>query len=354
MQDLPFLFCGSGPLDGPGTASPVVGQLDPAPWALPMADPVFHATLCPSATAVGAAPGTPVVVPVQPVPPIINSLLAAGAVTADGAPHVVTLTLTATNPNTPATLMSYAWSAPAGSGVTFSCGICALSASTSPVTVTATITTTKTGPIAISATVSNGVLPNATTSVTVNVAAANTKPPIVTKQGFTQTGATVTLNATAKADNGTTPITIAFRQTGGPTVGIGPVTLTGVPPNQVGTANFTVPVSATQTQFTFVAIATDPTTGLTTTSGSITVKSKAVLADFVSFTSVAYRPIVSRVGAPADLGKLTIIANVERDQPEPGPGRHDDDCHVQQQPLARHGSGQHGAAAGHGAEVHAG
>jgi hypothetical protein len=319
LQDLPFLFCGSGPLDGPGTLSPVVGQLDPAPWALPMADPAFHSTLCPSATAVGVAPGTPVVVPVQPVPAVINSLIATGAVVADGAPHPVTLTVTATNPNTPATLMSYAWSAPAGSGVTFSCGTCTASAGTSPVTVTATFATTKAGPVAITATVSNGVLPAATSTVTVNVLSTTSKPPVVTKQGFTQSGSTVTLNATAKADNGVTPITIAFKQIGGPTVGIGPVTLTGVPPNQVGTANFTVPVSATQLQLTFVAIATDTATGLTTTSGSITVKPTVVLSDFVSFASVAYRAIVSRVGAPADLGKLTIIANSNETNLNPVP-----------------------------------
>ncbi|HXE49609.1 MAG TPA: hypothetical protein VN663_14615 [Ramlibacter sp.] len=54
FQDLPFLFCGSGPLDGPGTNSPVVGQLDPAPWASPMDDPIFHYTLCSSAKQVGA------------------------------------------------------------------------------------------------------------------------------------------------------------------------------------------------------------------------------------------------------------------------------------------------------------
>jgi hypothetical protein len=55
LQDLPFLFCGSGPLDGNGSNSPVVGQLDPAPWAAPMDDPIFHATLCPGAKSVSAA-----------------------------------------------------------------------------------------------------------------------------------------------------------------------------------------------------------------------------------------------------------------------------------------------------------
>jgi hypothetical protein len=62
LQDLPFLFCGSGPIDGPGTNSPVVGQLDPAPWAPPMDDPIFHSTLCPQAKAVSAARVFPPVV----------------------------------------------------------------------------------------------------------------------------------------------------------------------------------------------------------------------------------------------------------------------------------------------------
>jgi hypothetical protein len=70
LQDLPFLFCGSGPLDGPGTTSPIVGPLVPAPWAPPMDDPIFHSTLCPNAPAVGAqvfpaVSGAPDVITIQ-------------------------------------------------------------------------------------------------------------------------------------------------------------------------------------------------------------------------------------------------------------------------------------------------
>jgi hypothetical protein len=54
LQDLPFLYCGWGPIDGPGSGSAVVGQLDPPPWDLPMSDPIFRATLCPYAKPVGA------------------------------------------------------------------------------------------------------------------------------------------------------------------------------------------------------------------------------------------------------------------------------------------------------------
>jgi hypothetical protein len=53
FQDLPFLFCGSGPLATPsvrpGSTGPVVGQLNPAPWAAPMPAPAFASTLCPNA-----------------------------------------------------------------------------------------------------------------------------------------------------------------------------------------------------------------------------------------------------------------------------------------------------------------
>lgn len=61
FQDLPFLYCGSGPLDGPGSNSPVVGQLNPAPWGVPMQDPIFRSTLCPQAEPVGAPRVFPVV-----------------------------------------------------------------------------------------------------------------------------------------------------------------------------------------------------------------------------------------------------------------------------------------------------
>ena len=50
LQDLAFLYCGSGPLTTP-TANgntPMVHQLDPAPWASPMFDPFFARFLCPA------------------------------------------------------------------------------------------------------------------------------------------------------------------------------------------------------------------------------------------------------------------------------------------------------------------
>lgn len=60
LQDLPFLYCGSGPLNGNG---PAVHQLDPAPWAAPMPTPEFAARLCSGAPAVGAVAVTTVAAP---------------------------------------------------------------------------------------------------------------------------------------------------------------------------------------------------------------------------------------------------------------------------------------------------
>ena len=56
LQDFAFLYCGSGPLGTPtaGNNGPVVGQLDPAPWAYPMFDPFFASSLCPAAKSVTA------------------------------------------------------------------------------------------------------------------------------------------------------------------------------------------------------------------------------------------------------------------------------------------------------------
>ncbi|MFM2067254.1 MAG: hypothetical protein RLZZ584_2163 [Pseudomonadota bacterium] len=68
FQDLPFLYCGSGPLStmtvAAGSTGPVVGQLDPAPWAAPMNDPAFASVLCPSAKTV-ATPVQPASGPAQ-------------------------------------------------------------------------------------------------------------------------------------------------------------------------------------------------------------------------------------------------------------------------------------------------
>ncbi|WP_299796304.1 hypothetical protein [Ramlibacter sp.] len=222
-------------------------------------------------------PGTvvPPVVPGQPVPAVIDAFTSLGAVVADGLPHTVTITVTATNPNDPATLMSYAFST-LSKGVFFSCGICTASAGFSPVSITATITTKSTAPIIIDTAVANGVLPDAVATLTIvpEAVAVAPKPPIVTKQAGVLAGATVTLSAIAKANNNTSPITISFLQTGGPAVELLLNPTTGLAPNQSATATFVVPVNTAGQTFTFVAVATDPASGLTTNSGTITVKTQ--------------------------------------------------------------------------------
>ena len=217
----------------------------------------------------------PVVVPGQPVPAVIDAFTSLGDVVADGLPHTVTITVAATNPNDPATLMSYAFST-LSKGVSFSCGICTANAGFSPVSITATITTKSTAPIIIDTAVANGVLPDAVATLTIvpEAVAVAPKPPIVTKQAGVLAGATVTLSAIAKANNNTSPITISFLQTGGPTVELLLNPTTGLAPNQLATATFVVPVNTAGQTFTFVAVATDPASGLTTNSGTITVKTQ--------------------------------------------------------------------------------
>ena len=309
FQDLPFLYCGSGPLNGPGTASTVVGQLDPPPWAVPMGEPIFASVLCPNATTVANAAGIVIVAPPAPLPAVINSVTATPPSTIVGRLTTVTLTISATNPNTPATAMSYAWGAPPG--VVMSCGACAPNANNA--TVTATFTPTASGTLLFTGTAFNGVVPAAARNVSVIVAAGTAKAPIVNTQGFTPTGTinggnVVTLSATGNTNPTGGTVTVSFRQTGGAALTLNPVTMTGTPPaNQTGKATFTVPFGPAA-QYTFVAIVTDTVSGLTATSGTMTIKTAATPADTVNITAVAYLDLGNVGGVVAQRGKLTITA----------------------------------------------
>lgn len=95
FQDLIFLFCGSGPLSTPTGAGnpPLVGQLDPPPWAAPMDNPLF-ARLCPNARRVGGPvvnATTPVIAPPVPVVPA-PVVVPPAPVVAAPAPAVVPVT----------------------------------------------------------------------------------------------------------------------------------------------------------------------------------------------------------------------------------------------------------------------
>ena len=92
LQDLPFLYCGSGPLTTPtaGQSGPLVRQLDPAPWAPPMPTPAFAATLCSGEPVIGA-----VAVSGPPAPPVIT--LFPGAVLTVNSGAAVLLSASATD-----------------------------------------------------------------------------------------------------------------------------------------------------------------------------------------------------------------------------------------------------------------
>ena len=116
FQDLAFLYCGSGPVDGPGTASPVVGQLDPAPWGAPMLNPIFRSTICPQAKEVAA----PIVFP--PVTGRADTVVVNSAVW-DNKNNNAKLTVTATSSATPApqgmfmvATISNSWMTPSAPG----------------------------------------------------------------------------------------------------------------------------------------------------------------------------------------------------------------------------------------------
>ena len=101
LQDLAFLYCGSGPLTTPtaGQNGPLVRQLDPAPWAPPMPTPAFAATLCSGEPVVGAiavsGPPAPPFITVHPGTDVtVNAgaavLLSASATDSTGLPIAIT------------------------------------------------------------------------------------------------------------------------------------------------------------------------------------------------------------------------------------------------------------------------
>jgi hypothetical protein len=320
MQDLPFLFCGSGPIGGPGSGTTAVGQLDPAPWALPMPDPVYHAALCPTAQSVGG--GTIVALPPAPKPAVINSVTATPAITSVNTPTTVTLTAVATDPNTPANL-AYSWTFPAG--VTMSCGSCVVP-NAGWGTVTATFNPAVAGTLTFGVTVFNGVLPSPIGSVGVVVAPNTAKPPILKSFNANPTsvngGTNFTLTAIGNTNPVGGPVKFTFKQTGGPAVFVNgapvalgqpiPITSTSgvAPADQTANAIVTAPYSSAKANLTFQALVTDSTFGLTTTGSAtqVSVSLAPTLADTVAITAVAYRTIANVGGQNIDKGKLTVTA----------------------------------------------
>lgn len=109
FQDLYFLYCGSGPLsapafDGGQYSTPLVGPLDPAPWAPPMTSPLFY-NQCPPPNGVNL----PLPAPLVTVTPDQQVLANA----------TVSLSGTATDP-LGASLTSFKWTQIAGTPVVLS------------------------------------------------------------------------------------------------------------------------------------------------------------------------------------------------------------------------------------------
>ena len=273
FQDMAFLFCGSGPLTTPtaGNKGPVVGQLDPAPWASPMPEPIFASTLCSTARKVAAANIAPAAMPAT-----ITASAATPATATVGTNTTVTLTATATDPNSPIVApLSFTWSGPAG----------AVIANPKSPTTTATFTPSVVGTMTFRVTVANGVVPAATADVAVKVNPKAVPPQIASftaTPGAITAGGKVMLSATASDLSGR-PVSFSFAQQGGPVVALVPATITGTAPAaQTATTTFTAPVAAPST-LTFVV-------AVTNTSGASITKAVTVrtLADVIFVTTATW------------------------------------------------------------------
>ncbi len=302
FQDFPFLYCGSGPLTTPtaGTAPPLVGQLNPPPWALPMMDPIFRLSLCPTALAVGSpAPVRTVDLTPTPKPPSIYSVKANPSTVMYGRMTSVTISVMASDPNKPATTISYAWTKP--QGVTLSCGLC--TASPANATVTATFTPTAAGALTFGVSASNGVLPAAQGSVSVIIAPSTAKAP--TLKSFTASAssanvnALITLTAIGNSNPAGSKVIFGFKQTGGPAVFVNGAVVplgTSIPigtlsstaaADQTAKAAFIAPPVSAKTNLSFQATLTDSVTGLAV-SGSATQVTVSLSPDTVVIAPVTW------------------------------------------------------------------
>ena len=231
FQDLSFLFCGSGPLKTgsipEGTVGPVVGQLDPTPWALPSPMPVFAATLCPTAKQIAAAvPGflPPPQLTNAPPAPITAPLADAGvAQSVDAGAKVALSAAGSRDTNTPARALSYAWKQVAGPAVALTTPNAAVAGFTAPLVTS--ITT-----LQFQVTVSNGASSStADASVTVKPVLS----PVVTVASSAITADALTRVTLSATSNPATGVTWSWTQTSGTAV-----VLTGA---NTASAQFTTP-----------------------------------------------------------------------------------------------------------------
>ena len=325
LQDLPFLFCGSGPIGGPlsklppkvGVLAPgtytVVGQLNPAPWALPMPNPAF-ANTCPNVPVVGAVAAAPL--PGAPLSAIVTSATANGSnplalasLTTGTVSKTLALVVSATNPN-PTGSLTFVWDTPvAPAGVTLTAWGAAGANANATITLAASAkaTMTFTGKVFVAGATATPF------TITVNIAAASA--PTINNLNAAPTnapnsGQLVQLIATASPSVSGAPMTFKFVQSIGPAV-----VLSAVAPAPSGTCTapkqacamvtFTAPFDTVAR--TFAVIATEVSTGLAATR-TVTVTPKLPKADTIVITSMTWIGDKTIAGLPMNAGKFNITA----------------------------------------------
>jgi len=270
FQDFVFLYCGSGPLSTPtaGTSPPLVGQLDPAPWAAPMPDPLFALTLCPTAKRVDASGGIK-----ASLAPIANAV-ASPASTASG--QIVSLSaLTSSDPNTPPRPLSYLWTQTSGARVSLAGANTATPSFIAPNVTTATS-------LSFNVAVRNTVPLTSVANVTVNVNPPSAPPSVsITAPASAVAGSTVTLTGVIS-----TGAAFKWTQTAGPVV-----TLSA---GNTLSPSFVAPRGPTSVKFTLSA------TSSAGASATVT-RTIAIAADTVAIVTPTWD---NRKGK----GKLNIVA----------------------------------------------
>jgi len=287
FQDMAFLYCGSGPLTTPtaGVTPPLVGQLDPAPWAVPMQDPLFASTLCPTARKVNGTGGATVL-----LAPVANAVATPASV---GSGQSVNMSaIASSDPNTPPRPLTFRWTQTNGPAVLLSGATSATPSFVAPAvsaatTLTFNVAVTNTVPLTANASVSITVNPlSAPASVDISAPVSVAAGSTVTMVGAASAGSTVKWAQTAGlrvALSGANTLTTSFIAPKGPssvtftltaTTAAGAVTTAmrsiAVTPDGVAIlpvdwvhANGTLSIAATSTAITSATIA--PPAGMTMT-----------------------------------------------------------------------------------------
>jgi len=293
FQDFVFLFCGSGPLTTPtaGATPPLVGQLDPTPWAAPMPDPMFAWKLCPTARRISATGAT------AARAPIAN---ATATPTSASAGQLVGLSaLASSDPNTPAQPLSFVWTQTGGPAVVLAGANTATPSFSAPnvaapTTLSFTVVVTNTVPLSAIATVSLSVFPSAVT-VTPTVTGAPIAVATATPTSATP-GQSVSLSAQGSSDTNTPaqPLTFLWTQTGGPAV-----TLSGA---NTASASFSAPnvTVATTLSFSVAVTNTLSLTSIATVSLSVSPPAAPPSLTFFAPTSALAGSVVNMIGTVSD------------------------------------------------------